>query len=324
MDASVIIPVKNGGNLLEEVLDRVSNQKTQYEYEIICVDSGSKDNSVDIVKKYNCELIQIEPQDFGHGKTRNLGASYGKGEFILFLTQDALPVDENWLENMLNAMKLEDDIAGGFGKHLPYSDCNILDKRDITAHFLGFGTENTIYYLEDQDRYEREEGYRHLLSYFSDNNSCVKRSVFEENPYPDVNFAEDQIWARHIIEQGYKKVYCPSAVVYHSHNYSIGSFFGRYYDEYKGLYDLHQYRIVKSKWHLFPAMFKHIHSDIRYVWTVESFSLKSKLKNSFYVIAREYCRYMGGWKGGLYHEFSPEKQKKWDEKYSQQYKQIKG
>lgn len=59
--------------------------------------------------------------------------------------------------------------------------------------------------MEDKERYEREEGYRHVLAFFSDNNSCVRRDVFEQHPYDDVNFAEDQIWARKMIELGYKK-----------------------------------------------------------------------------------------------------------------------
>ena len=71
MDVSIVIPTKNGGHLFEKVLDAVFKQKTEYEYEVICVDSGSKDGTLDVIRKYPCRLFQIEPSEFGHGKTRN-------------------------------------------------------------------------------------------------------------------------------------------------------------------------------------------------------------------------------------------------------------
>ena len=105
MDVSIVIPVKNGGELLDRVLAKVFEQKTQYQYEVICVDSGSTDGSLEIIKKYPCQLYEIPSQEFGHGKTRNYGAGKGTGEFIVFLTQDALPADEHWLEHFINGLR---------------------------------------------------------------------------------------------------------------------------------------------------------------------------------------------------------------------------
>lgn len=105
MDASIVIPVKNGGERLNQVLDMIDRQETEFSYEVICVDSGSGDDSVETIKRHGCILKQIPPEEFGHGKTRNLGASLGTGEFILFVTQDAMPADTHWLDQMLKAMK---------------------------------------------------------------------------------------------------------------------------------------------------------------------------------------------------------------------------
>ena len=79
-------------------------------------------------------------------------------------------------------------------------------KRDLYYHFKNFGDDNTIFQITDENRqrYKEEEGYRHLLSFFSDNNSCIRRDIFEKYPYKDVSFAEDQIWAKQMIELGYK------------------------------------------------------------------------------------------------------------------------
>lgn len=322
MDATVVIPTKNAGSILEQVLGSVLGQKTQYEYEVICVDSGSSDGTLDIIEKYPVKLYQIPAEDFGHGKTRNYGASKGTGEYIIFITQDAVPATDTWLENFLNAMKLEPDIVGGFGIHYPYPDCNLIDKRDLAAHFKGFGEDNTIYQLTDRERYEREEGYRHLLAFFSDNNSCLKRSIWEKYPYEDVDFAEDQIWARKMIELGYKKVYCPFAPVYHSHNYGLRSYFGRYFDEHKGLYSIHQY-INLEHWYLIPpAIVRHVKNDISYF---DECGLQGKERKTAikYSMSRNYSRYFAGYLGGHYHTYPQWLQKFLDKHISQQYKQRK-
>ena len=87
MDVSIVIPTKNAGDLLDKVLNAVFTQKTDYTYEVICIDSGSSDNTLDVIGRYPVKLYQIAPSEFGHGKTRNFGASKGTGKFIVFITQ---------------------------------------------------------------------------------------------------------------------------------------------------------------------------------------------------------------------------------------------
>lgn len=322
MDVSIVIPTKNAGKLLDKVLDRVFKQETEYEYEVICVDSGSSDDTISIINKYPCKLYEISPQEFGHGKTRNYGASKGTGEYIVFITQDAMPASKKWLQNFIDAMKSDSEIVGGFGIHYTYPDCNIIDKRDLAQHFKNFGSDNTIFQLTDEnrERYDKDEAYRHFLVFFSDNNSCVRRDIFEKYPYDDVDFAEDQIWARKMIEMGYKKLYCPFAPVYHSHNFKLSTYFQRYYDEYKGLYKLHHF-LISSSWLKIPLQIaKHILDDTRYIRTLEM-SKKEKLYWIKYSICRNFSRYVGGYLGGKYAGYSKRKQRWLDHHISQQYKQ---
>ena len=62
---------------------------------------SSRELRLEIISKYPAKCYEIPPSEFGHGKTRNYGASKGTGEFILFVTQDAKPADEYWLENFI-------------------------------------------------------------------------------------------------------------------------------------------------------------------------------------------------------------------------------
>lgn len=325
MDVSIVIPTKNAGELLKKVLEMVFSQETTYEYEVICVDSGSTDCTLDIIRSFPCRLYTIPAECFGHGKTRNYGAFKGTGTYIVFLTQDALPASKCWLQNFIDAMELDKDVAGGFGIHFTYPECNIFDARDIKKHFENFGDKTVIYELnnDNKKRYQTDDAYMHKMIFFSDNNSCVRRDVFEHYPYPDVDFAEDQMWAKEILERGYKKLYCPNAPVYHSHNYKLSTYLKRYYDEYKGLYQLHGFLIAKGWMNVFVQIIYRILVDVKYALSIEHLSVGKKLFWIWYAVRRNISKYIGGYLGGKYESY-PVKIKKWlDEHVSQQYEQRK-
>lgn len=299
--ASIIIPTKNGGITYQKVLQKVLEQETNFDFEIIIIDSGSKDDTVEYTKAKankhkNIVLKEIKPFEFGHGKTRNYGASIAQGEFLVFLTQDALPYDKNWLSKMIEPFSISEDIMGVFGKHLAYDDCDIFEKYNLKMHFNNFGEGVIVYKMDDKDRYDKDEGYRHLLCFYSDNSSAMRKSIWKKIPYDDVNFAEDQLWAKKIIELGYSKAYTSEAVVYHSHNYSFKEMMMRSYDDHKGLFDIYGYIPVKSIFLLPVHIIKHTLSDYKYLKTL-TIDRSEKKRWLIFSVKKNICKYIGTYFG---------------------------
>jgi rhamnosyltransferase len=233
MKSSVIIPTKNPGTLFRKVLNAVLNQSTDFDYEVLIIDSGSTDGTIEFVDSINDPRVRlhcISPASFGHGRTRNLGISMTSGEYALLITHDALPINEFWLANMVRLADSDPHIAGVFGRHVAYPDADPFTARELEIHFAGFDAW-TLVSLDDPERYLHDQGYRQILHFFSDNNALIRRSVWEIYPYPDVDFAEDQIWAQKIIEAGYKKAYSRDGVVMHSHEYTLFERLQRSFDE---------------------------------------------------------------------------------------------
>jgi rhamnosyltransferase len=229
--ASVLIPVKNGGALLGEVLDAVLAQSTPWPLEVIVVDSGSSDGSVECARQRGVRVEAIPAAEFGHGRTRNYLASLSRGEFLVFITQDARPADEHWLRHLVEGCDSAPDVAGAFGPHRAHPGARHVTERELAEHFAGFGCALSRVRLEDRERFDREVGYRQWLHFFSNNNSCLRRSVWEKLPFPDVMFAEDQTWMLAAIKAGYAKAFVPEAAVYHSHDFGVWETLQRNFDE---------------------------------------------------------------------------------------------
>ena len=323
MDATIVIPVKNGGIRLAEVLDMVFRQETQYKYEVVCVDSGSTDESLDTLARFPVKLFRIPSEDFGHGRTRNFGASRGTGRYIVFITQDAVPADKHWLQYLIDGMELDAKIAGGFGQHLPYPDCNIFDARDLPIHFAQFGMENTIFFIKDREIYDNDISERLFLSFFSDNNSCLRRSVWERYPYDDVDFAEDQIWIRKMLELGYKKVYVPDSKVYHSHNFSVVEFCKRAFDTTRAYYRIHNgFKLVPNLKDAMIGCSRSIYHNEQYIWQLDT-SWKFRVYWTWQNIGRTFGQFFIGYLASQYYEYPAVVQGALDRCLSQQYRQIR-
>lgn len=247
MKACVVIPTKNGGSLFEKVLKETLSQVTGFAFEVLVVDSGSTDQTISVVERSKAKLLSVEPEEFQHGATRNFAVSQTEAEFVAFLTHDALPASKFWLRNLILKMESDESVAGAFGRHRAYPDCDPFTADELERHFDHFKSLEPVQRIEDRERYSKDIGYRQLLHFFSNNNSCLRRSVWEKIPFPSVNFAEDQAWAQKVVEAGYSKIYADDAVVFHSHSFTTVETFRRAFDESKAMMELFDYKLVPSR-----------------------------------------------------------------------------
>lgn len=231
--ASIIIPTKNPGVQFKSVLNAVLNQTTSFEYEVLVIDSGSNDGTLEYLNTLNVVCLRVHsiaPVSYGHGRTRNLAVSMTSGEFAVLITHDAKPVNDKWLAELVKVAESDASIAGVFGRHIAYPEADPYTRQELIDHFDGF-IDSAVVAMDDPERYKCDQGLRQFLHFFSDNNALIRRSIWKDIPYPDVDFAEDQQWAKLIIEAGYKKAYAHDSVVYHSHQYTLVERMKRSFDE---------------------------------------------------------------------------------------------
>lgn len=232
-DATIALLTFNGEEFLEDLLEAVFSQKTKYKYEVLAIDSGSSDSTLEILSRHpKIRLHQIPNKEFGHGLTRNLAAQMARGEFVVFLTQDAVPSHDGWLDNMLEPFEISEKVGCVLGKQIPRPDCFATLKREVRDVFRSFGDDGAIA-IHRKTAHTDKLGVTN--TFLSDANSAVRKSVVLKVPFRDVSYAEDQALGIDMLEAGYYKAYAPLGSVFHSHNYPLGKYFRRKFDECVGL-----------------------------------------------------------------------------------------
>lgn len=234
--ASVVVLTYNGERYLDELLGAVSVQRIDGTVEILVIDSGSTDATLDIVAKYpQVRLVQIPHEEFGHGRTRNVAAHLAQGRYVAYLTHDATPASDRWLYELLKPFELNDDVAAVMGKQVPRPWCFPLLKYEIRDVFAGFGPDfgTTLFYDDD---FATSDAVRNAITFYSDVNSAARRDLLVGPlPYRDVSYAEDQLLGRDVIAAGMVKAYAPRAVVVHSNDMTIAEYDERMEAETLGL-----------------------------------------------------------------------------------------
>lgn len=218
---SVVIPVLNAAGTLPALLAALAEQQPLPPDEIVLVDSLSTDDTRQIaLAQTNVRVIPLSR--FSHGRARNIGAREATGAIIVLMTQDALPADQHWLAELL-APLADPQVAAVCSRQVPRPDAPPTEKFFLSYHFPpGKPVRRT-----------RPVGRAPTLAdvFFSNVSAAVRREVLLHHPFDEtLIMSEDQQFARDLILAGYTIVYQPASVVVHSHRYSLGTAFRRYFD----------------------------------------------------------------------------------------------
>ena len=183
------------------------------------------DSSPDKSPPANLELrkaadtwVSITPEDFGHGQTRNLGVSHSSTPLVVFLSQDAHPVDDQWLRALVQPL-VDERAEASYGRQRPPEAD---PEREATYRFL-YPEVGEIRTREDVAR----EGLRTF--HFSDVSSGFVTDVIRRVRFPEeIHTFEDVGVAKRLLDGGYRIAYVPEAAVWHSHILSRRAMFARY------------------------------------------------------------------------------------------------
>lgn len=218
---SVIIPTLNGGERFVRLLEALAGQ-TVVPGEILVVDSGSTDGTLAAAGRHGARIIEIRRDDFDHGGTRTMAAGLTSGEFVVFMTQDAVPADSDALRALL-APLAESRVAAVYGRQLPFPGASFFARH---LRQFNYPADTSVKCWEDR----KTHGFK--TAFISNSFAAYRRNLLQEIGFfqDGLLFGEDALAGAALIRRGYCVAYAAGARVLHSHNYTVFQEFRRYFD----------------------------------------------------------------------------------------------
>lgn len=219
MKASIIAPTKNMESSIRSLLERLFAQEYEPGFDVLIMDS-SDDRTPDIAGEFPVNVVRVEPEDYNYGGTRNLGATLTDGDLLVFISADIQIEDSRWLSKLARHFS-DPQVAGVYGRQIPFDDATPMDEFFVR---YTYPAESAVLVCE-QGKVNSPN-----MMIFSNANSAVRRSVWEQIKIPEMLKSEDCEWAKRVLLAGYKIVYDADAAVRHSNSYSLKWLFREYFD----------------------------------------------------------------------------------------------
>lgn len=218
----LVCPTLNPGQLMEEWINAIMMQSLQLG-QVLIVDSGSTDDSVQKAADAGFRVMQINQFDFNHGSTRQSAINDSSDfDLVVFLTQDAILSGVDSLNKILEPFR-DEDVAAVCGRQLPRKMAGAIEAH---ARLYNYSAKSFIRSINDVSEFGLK------AAFISNSFAAYRVSMLNEvGGFPnDVIFGEDMYVAAKLLMSGYKIAYEADACVYHSHNYSLFQEFSRYFD----------------------------------------------------------------------------------------------
>ncbi|MET1254655.1 glycosyltransferase [Aliikangiella maris] len=275
---SIIIRTYNESRYLNELLCAIENQITdKYKVEVVLVDSGSSDNTLDIAKKHQVNILHIDKEDFTFGRSLNLGCHFASGKYLVFISGHCVPSNNAWLVNLVNPLK-EKEYSYVYGRQIG---------RDTTKF-----SEYQLFKKYFPENKDKAQG-----NYFCNNaNAAINKSTWEQYYFDEsLTGLEDLELAKRIFNSQEKIGYVENSCVYHIHNESWTQVKRRYEREALALQKI----MPEIHFNIFD-MFKYIFVAI-YNDTVIALRQQCLIKEISSIVKFRFFQYWGAYKGNRMH-----------------------
>jgi rhamnosyltransferase len=290
---AIVIPTRNAGPALEDVLSAIDAQVGAFRPEIVAIDSGSSDGTVERLKHHGGRVLSVAPGAFNHGKTRNDALRQIDGDYAVLLVQDAIPASATWLATLVQPLLDDPSIAGTFARQVPRTSAS-----RVTAHYLAqwvaAAPEPRTVGPLTRDAFDRmSPADRHAACAFDNVCSCIRLRVWNDHPFPATPIGEDLEWARDVLLAGYKLTYVPDAVVEHSHERSIAYELQRTYLVHQRLEALFGFTTVPTIGSLVRSIATTVPANARMAADEPSGRVRAVLRGAALGIAQPLGQYLG-------------------------------
>ena len=276
-EISIIIRTLNEALHLSSLLSAIKNQKCKFSHEVVLIDSGSTDKTLEIAKKFNCRITHIKKKDFSFGRSLNKGIDFSNGKYLVFISGHCVPKNEKWLENLV--MPIADEkVQLTYGKQLAGRD--------------SYCSERQIY-----KKYFPEESKIPQKGFFCNNaNSALLSDIWRKYLFDeDLTGLEDMDLAQRLVKDGGRVGYISNAPVYHIHNESWPQVRRRFEREAIALRKISPSLLIRKR-----DVIRYIYSAIINDIFPKKGNKKPKLRQIPSIFLYRFNQYIGSYNGNHY------------------------
>jgi len=206
--------------IFARLLAALDAQRYPGRVELRVIDSGSQQPVAELLAEVALpvHLHHTTRAEFRHGPTRNLLIEWSDTDFVALLTQDAVPVGDRWLFDLVAACAIDDRVAGAFCRHRPPADAARVAAVELVEHFdrlamLHPSPATPATAPVEDETYDAQ-------FFFSNNGAILRREAWTQVPFRDVAFGEDQVWSRDVLRAGWSVNFARHAVVEHLNRFT--------------------------------------------------------------------------------------------------------
>lgn len=240
---TVIMRCKNSDWVIAQALAGLHSQ-TYKDFELLVVDSGSTDRTLEIVKQYPCLLIEIEAKAYYPGSVLNMAIEKAAADVIIFQNSDGVPLSPQTLQRLVNAFD-DPAVDAALTRQIPRPEAFDWVRRD--------------YKLSFPDSEKTPDWIRLSLPM-----AAMRKKAWEKHHfYEDAWASEDTEWGEWAVQNGMNIKYVPDAIIMHSHNYTLKQIYGRKFVE--GEADAFIYNKKPAFYKMISNVFKQTLRDIIYL-----------------------------------------------------------